>query len=210
MLITKETYFRDNSLSDSGHHSDNIRLFEFALQYSSSIDDNDDFSSVITRGLKIYGELKIFLSSSVFLLDENNFLFKHRITIPHDKKNDIINTFSKMVECGTIGTSIEANICAVFPDNNVINSDEDSYFIVFPLGNSKTVFGLLVLESKISPHEIDRAFMNTIKMIINIYKLKIERSLLSENLRKTQSYIKELASEKALKLLSKELIDLKF
>ena len=204
MIISKENYKIDSKEAGFSKRNNIYKMFEITQEYSGINHDKDDLPKMLGESLGIFLEFPYISTASVFLLDENDFGFKHRKTLPHDNQERIIDIYADMVESGIIGAAIDSNNFSVFPEIKDVEDEDSPYYLVFSLTNSETCFGLLILESKLSPHEIEQGIIKLLKIVINIFKLKLNNSLLNMEKNQTAKYLNQLASEKAIKSVNSE------
>lgn len=199
MIISKENFKIDSKEAGFSKRNNIYKMFEITQEYSSINHDKDDLSKMLGESLSIFMEFPYISTASVFLLNENDFGFIHRKTLPHDNKERIMDIYADMVESGIIGAAIDSNNFSVFPEIKDIDDEDSPYYLVFSLTNSETCFGLLILESTLSPHEIEQGIIKLLKIVKNIFKLKLNNCLLSIEKTQTSKYLNQLASEKAVR-----------
>jgi hypothetical protein len=204
MIISKEKYFQDSESLDTSDLSPINDLYELLIEYSNS-NDHDLFTN-IKSGLNLLMVLEPVTSSSLFMLDEKEYIFKHLQTNPNENKAIVLDAFAEMIDEGTIATCLETGCLAVY-----INTDHgsDLFYIVSPLCTNESVLGIVIIESKIHPEELQKSLITILKLIINTFRMKLQLSMYSLKEKKTNMYIEQLASEKALNILNKEVREIK-
>jgi hypothetical protein len=199
MIISKEKYQETISIISDKAFKELYELIDSALEYSSG--NESDQSEIIKKALNILIMPHEFVSSSLFLLDENDYFFKHSQTMPNDKKIGILNIFPLMIENGTIGNCIDNYNFTVLPEQTFDNVN--SYLCV-PLSTPDGAIGIIIIETNKPPQEIEKGLIKLIKLTINILKLKLNSFIISKKEEKTQLYIEQLASEKALRIIEQK------
>jgi len=197
MVISKEKYQQvDHSILN-----DNILLnglLDLLVEYSNSQDK--DLYDTIKNGLRLIIKPDPFISSSFFMLDKKDYIFKHYHTIPDENKSYILDNYAQMIEDGTIGTALESGSHAIH-SNKYYNANK--CFIISPLCNSDSVLGLVIIESRKIPMELERAMISFLNLMLSTFRMKLELQMLNMKQRTTTIYLDQLAAEKALKILNK-------
>jgi hypothetical protein len=204
MIVSKEKYFQAAETVDHKSHSSINDLYELLADYANSNDH--ELIANIKSGLELLRIPEPFTSSSLFMLDEKEYIFKHYQTDPNENKAVVLDSFAEMIEEGTIATCLETGCLAVYVNKN---HSSDLFYLASPLFNNESVLGIVIIESKVTPDELEKGLITFLKLTINTLRMKLQLSMYSLKEKKTNMYIEQLASQKALRILNKEVREFK-
>lgn len=196
MLSTQEIVNTDSNL--------NLTLFIEAMeQYVVRQKSLETQSEVVHSALEVFNKIPTVFCVSLFLLNEEEFEFKHRSTIPESQKEDAVKQFDKLIEVGYLGRALQSGKVMVSPDDyyQEVFSNRNSHHtlpnketgeienIIVPLVVSWGIIGIIVVTGA--------SFSSGVSNIL-LKLCAIQGNLLASNLEKLQVY-------KTLEVTKKEL-----
>lgn len=153
----------------------------------------------IGRALKIFYEALHSKYASLFILNEETFVFDFRAVYPSIAKSLIIADFNRLVDIGVVGKAIETRDMLFYELKNL--EFENSYYVLFPLLAPKSIiaFVLVRLESK-SDLE-NELFLPTLKLYANLFSFLIRNNQLENSLDKANSLLEQRIAARTLSLI---------
>lgn len=182
----------------SGIISNNLDNFFDSIDiFVSKPKFGNDLGDIFAEGLKVYLKLGITKSVSIHLLDESDFTFQHRLTLPNSFSNRSIECFENFVEKGFIGKTLSEGSAYYF-------SQEDnpfrSPFVLIPMIASWGIMGMILVELEDNSEDFDSYFIKLFQIHTNILSSAIERVQLFDKMTTQNSSLEQKVAIRTHKL----------
>lgn len=182
-------------------------------EFLSRKDFNFDVYKSINDGLEFCLKLPKVNLVSIFLLNEDNYEFEHRFTLPREFKDLSNELFNLLLENGFIGEALEkGNHKYIDLNKNLSNFDSENFInedlVILPLISSTKVIGLLLIKLKNHADHINNDdLVIVLELLARFFALLIENMLLQNTLEKTNDFIEQDSALKSIDL-KRNLIEL--
>jgi hypothetical protein len=170
---------------------DSIDIFVSKPKFRSKIND------IFAEGLKVFLKTRITKSVSIHLLDENDFTFQHRLTLPNQKSHRSIEYFESFINDGFIGKTL--NEGSAFYLNKNDNEFKNS-FVFVPMIASWGIMGIILIELEEEVEDFESYFIKLFQMHTNILSSAIERVQLFDKMTTQNSMLEQKVAIRTHKL----------
>ncbi len=162
----------------------------------SRISNSNSGFDFINESLKILIRYTKSSSAGFFVLDETNYEFNLKRSIPTDKHDLYITTFKDLTDMGDIGNSLQN---ATYFQSHSENSS--IYHLILPLISIKSVKGLVILSSN---HDYTQSELYILKLLYyfsSYIAVFLDNQYLSAQNQKTQVLLDQLIASRTIELV---------
>lgn len=153
----------------------------------------------IGRALKIFYEALHSKYASLFILNEETFVFDFRAVYPSIAKSLIIADFNRLVDIGVVGKAIETRDMLFYELKNL--EFENSYYVIFPLLAPKSIIALVLVRLESKSELEAEFFLPTLKFYANLFSFLIRNNQLENSLDKANSLLEQRIAARTLSLI---------
>ncbi len=169
--------------------SDNNHIFIASMaEVSPKTLFGKPYSELISEGLKVFQTFSGFSSTSLFLLDTNDFTFYLKSSIPEQNKLEIKDIFHHLVENGFVAQSLTST------DIVIIDSDDPLFHskkIIIPLIAYTGVIGIIII---LANHSI--TLTDEIKQLLRIHANYLALIINNKDQLSEIQHLKEITDQK--------------
>lgn len=190
--------YSDNKISDNLSNK-NLTLFIDAVeQYVILPKTTDSVNEMINQALEVYAKIPSVFSTSLFLLNENEFEFEHKITLPQQFEKDAIKQFEQLVEIGYLGSALQSGKVIVTPDEYYENEKNEN--IIVPLVVSWGIIGLIIVTGKDYSGGLSNILLKLCAIQGNILASNLERVQVYKTIELTKIELEQKVAARTMDL----------
>lgn len=190
--------YSDNKNSDNLSNK-NLTLFIDAVeQYVILPKTTDSINEIINQALEVYTKIPSVFSTSLFLLNENEFEFEHKVTIPQKYENDAVKQFEQLVEIGYLGSALQSGKVIVTPDEYYENEKNEN--IIVPLVVSWGIIGLIIVTGKDYSGGLSNILLKLCAIQGNILASNLERVQVYKTIELTKIELEQKVAARTMDL----------
>lgn len=190
--------YSDNKISDNLSNK-NLTLFIDAVeQYVILPKTTDSVNEIINQALEVYAKIPSVFSTSLFLLNENEFEFEHKITLPQQFEKDAIKQFEQLVEIGYLGSALQSGKVIVTPDEYYENEKNEN--IIVPLVVSWGIIGLIIVTGKDYSGGLSNILLKLCAIQGNILASNLERVQVYKTIELTKIELEQKVAARTMDL----------
>jgi len=177
----------------------NLSLFIDAVeQYVILPKQTEVVSEMINQALEVFNQIPSVFSTSIFLLNELNFEFEHKSTLPEQFKEDSIKQFNKLVEIGYLGSALQSGKVIVTPDEYYESGNNEN--IIVPLVVSWGIIGLIIVTGRDYSGGLSNILLKLCAIQGNILASNLERVQVYKTLQLTKSELEQKVAARTMDL----------
>lgn len=163
---------------------------------SSRISYSNTGFDFINEALKIMIRYTESSSAGFFILDEYNFDFNLKRSIPADAHDFYIETFEELTETGNIGNALQN---ATYLQSSSHN--QEMFHLVLPIISIKSVKGLVILTSNHNYSQSELFILKLLHYFSSYIAVFIDNQILSAQNEKTQVLLDQLIASRTIELV---------
>lgn len=177
----------------------NLSLFIDAVEQYVILPKNTEVvSEIIDQALEVFNQIPSVFSTSIFLLNELNFEFEHKSTLPNKFKEDSIKQFEKLVEIGYLGSALQSGKVIVTPDEYYESESNEN--IIVPLVVSWGIIGLIIVTGRDYSGGLSNILLKLCAIQGNILASNLERVQVYKTLQLTKSELEQKVAARTMDL----------
>ncbi|MCO5251156.1 MAG: sensor histidine kinase [Candidatus Kapabacteria bacterium] len=163
---------------------------------SSRISNTNTGFDFINESLKIIIRYTKSLSAGFFVLDETNYDFILKRSLPANMHDFYISTFEILSEDGDIGNSLQN---ATYYQSH--SESQDIYHLILPLISIKSVKGLVIISSNHDYSQSELFILKLLHYFSSYIAVFLENQYLSSQNQKTQVLLDQLIASRTIELV---------
>ncbi len=187
-------------MTNKNRKFNNKYFMQLIGDYISSSKYGSDTATILKNGLDIFGKIDFIESSSIFLLDDLSFTYKHMATNPAKNRKESQLEFEHLLDNESIDQIIKTSSPEFFPKS--FDPDSCKNLLIFPMTVSWGNLGLLIIHlSKDNKLYTDPLMLDLFTIYCNLFASSIERVGLFESLKMANAELEKKVVKGTSKLI---------
>lgn len=167
-------------------------------EYISDRKNQGSIDDAIVNGLDVFLDIPFASSSTLFLLNEENFNFTHKKSLPSKSKKESLRIYDILVNNGSIGHSLQSATLANY--NDLENENKKNHCIVIPLFVPTGVLGVVLVTLNDLPQNINQIFLKICLLFGNLFASSLDNLLLFKHLNNTKEILEQKVAARTMHL----------
>lgn len=152
----------------------------------------------IKQGLDVFLKIPGAISSSLFILNEYNFDFEHKYTIPEKADNYVKEYFESLIDAGVVGHALQSSAVLLHENDGLPGFDD--HCIIVPLIASAGVLGLVIALLEEIPVIEDDNYYKTCSLYGSVFASALENYKLETRLKNTREVLEQKVAARTMNL----------